>query len=321
VQETTEKTATPVRLTGLVAVTDRLREAMWRLASAGPPPWPAELLTAIRSAAQRVESLCRDRGGPAELPAASRRAYQWLDYLAQDGRLEAHLATQRLAATIAGRVRHERGRPPGLPPLRVDFYNTAMLYRVRPLRAGARADGLLVTAGEGFVGAPAEVVEALVRLALPGARRRMAGLRAAVASYAAGPDFRAVTLALELAAPPPGGGRGRHHDLGAVFEKVNADCFKGRLTRPILTWGASTGGRRLGYYSAVRDTVTLSPKLDDPAVPSYVVEFVMYHELLHRVMGAKVAGSRRYHHTPAFREAERQFPRWAEAKAYLRADH
>jgi hypothetical protein len=45
----------------------------------------------------------------------------------------------------------------------------------------------------------------------------------------------------------------------------------------------------------------------------------MYHELLHKVMGSKVVNGRRYAHTPAFREAERAFPRYEEAEAFLKA--
>jgi predicted metal-dependent hydrolase len=75
----------------------------------------------------------------------------------------------------------------------------------------------------------------------------------------------------------------------------------------------------MGHYDFFRDLVMLSVTLDDPDVPDFVVDFVMYHELLHKVMGSKVVNGRRYAHTPAFREAERAFPRYEEAEAFLKA--
>ena len=47
--------------------------------------------------------------------------------------------------------------------------------------------------------------------------------------------------------------------------------------------------------------------LNDERVPKYVVEFVMYHELLHKAHGIGFATSRRTMHTPAFRADERRF--------------
>ncbi len=50
------------------------------------------------------------------------------------------------------------------------------------------------------------------------------------------------------------------------------------------------------------------------SVPAYAVDFVMYHELLHKQLGVKVVNGRRYAHTPAFREAELAFKRYDDAR-------
>jgi predicted metal-dependent hydrolase len=73
----------------------------------------------------------------------------------------------------------------------------------------------------------------------------------------------------------------------------------------------------MGHYDYFRDIVMLSVTLDAPDVPDFVIDYVMYHELLHKAMGAEVVNGRRYAHTPAFREAERKFPRYDEAEAFL----
>ena len=65
------------------------------------------------------------------------------------------------------------------------------------------------------------------------------------------------------------------------------------------------------------DTVMLSVTLDDAGVPDQVVDFVMYHELLHRVLGAPVVDGRVRAHTPEFRRRERAFPDYDRARSWL----
>lgn len=323
------------RVANLVAVTNRLRGELWSLVweswgssgdsgkgavgGAGPTGRAAAvtgLLDRIRTNIEKVDDICRGRGGPALLPTQSRRAYQWLRFLSQGGNLECHLAAQESAARVASR---EGGR------LRVDFYNMAGLFRLDPggrSPGGRVPTGPLLTASEGFIAAPSEVIESLVHAALdgrvrrPGARNRH---RARLAEFAAGEDFQDITLTLESsAAPGAAGARGRHYDLVEVFKRVNALYFGGRLDRPTLTWNGTLTRRKVGHYQQSRDVVMLSITLDDPAVPPYVVDFVMFHELLHKELGAKVSGGRRYVHTAAFRRAEKRFPRHAEAEKYLK---
>jgi predicted metal-dependent hydrolase len=61
----------------------------------------------------------------------------------------------------------------------------------------------------------------------------------------------------------------------------------------------------------------VSVSLDHPETPVYVLDFIMYHELLHKYLGLKTINGRNYGHTPEFREAERRYPKYKEAQAYL----
>jgi len=65
--------------------------------------------------------------------------------------------------------------------------------------------------------------------------------------------------------------------------------------------------RKFGHYEPVRDTVMLSMSLDDPAVPDQVVDYVIYHELLHKSHGAKLTNGRRMARASAFRKEEQSF--------------
>jgi len=334
-----------IRIRGLVKACEWLRDRMWHqvcsditLTGTGRGPGggqggPAagarqdgrsgadDLLGVIRRTAARVEDLSRGSGGPSALPDLSRRAYQWLRFLSRPMMLEMHLGALRAAAEVAWRKADAGG-----PEVRVDFYNISGLWSCR-----ARRSGVVLTAHEAFIGAPDDVLEALVGAAVAGGERSRGGsggpdgnrteavCRRRVQDHAAGDDFRDLVLALELeAAPPAEATRGRHHDLEEVFKRVNEEYFGGRLERPFLTWSGAMTRRRLGHYVPTRDTVVISLTLDDPAVPPYVIDFVMYHELLHKKLGVRVARGRRYVHTPEFRRAEREFRHYREAEDYLK---
>jgi hypothetical protein len=98
---------------------------------------------------------------------------------------------------------------------------------------------------------------------------------------------------------------------------VNAAYFDGAMPRPRLTWNQTPTHRKFGHYQTTTDTVMVSLSLDAASVPAYALDFVMYHELLHKQLGVKVVNGRRYAHTPAFREAERTFKRYDDAQKVL----
>jgi predicted metal-dependent hydrolase len=52
-------------------------------------------------------------------------------------------------------------------------------------------------------------------------------------------------------------------------------------------------------------------------VPRYVVEYVLFHEMLHIHHPTKHVNGRRYNHTPAFRRDERKFSHYKEAEEWI----
>jgi hypothetical protein len=108
------------------------------------------------------------------------------------------------------------------------------------------------------------------------------------------------------------------YDLGELFDSVNRSCFRGELTPPRLLWSERVPSVEFGTYEPATDTVRLSRRLDSAAVPRFVLEHVLHHELLHRVLGGEARGGRRVYHSARFRREERRFPRYLEAEAFLR---
>ena len=112
------------------------------------------------------------------------------------------------------------------------------------------------------------------------------------------------------------GVQGQRYNLHQVFDRVNTEYFQSKLPRPPLSWTQKNSRRRLGYVDH-RGRVFISRILDRKSVPRYVIEFIMYHELLHLVVPSEKRGRRSLHHTKAFREAERRFKHYTKARKWM----
>jgi hypothetical protein len=111
--------------------------------------------------------------------------------------------------------------------------------------------------------------------------------------------------------------KGEFYDLEKVFASVNAAYFQNRLAAPVLSWSRTKTRRVFGHQDSIHETIIISRTLDDERVPPFVVEFVLYHELLHVVHPAKIINGKRRMHGAAFRRDERKFARFEEAEKWL----
>jgi hypothetical protein len=113
--------------------------------------------------------------------------------------------------------------------------------------------------------------------------------------------------------------RGAAHHLAESFDRVNREYFAGTMGRPHLSWSRALTRRKFGHYDHVRDWVMISSTLDQPQVPALVVDFLMYHELLHKKHGIRWStGGRGYAHTAIFYADERKFARYDDAERWLK---
>ena len=314
------KATTTIYTSGIISSQDEMNACMaeWvspeREVPTEDDPEVQALLERLSHHVGRVEARAREADAtPGHLPTRSRRAYQWLKFLSDPARLMAHLETLR-ALQEACRARSYCKRVPRRirkAPMEMAFTYASYLYK-----AQVEDRTLAAKVHEGFIGAPPDVLQALARVLFSSAEDAD---RDRVKAHAAGEDFAEVVTALEMTTTEIGQRtEGRCFDLEAIFERVNRTYFDGQLERPRLTWNERITQVKMGHYDFLRDTVMLSVTLDAPRVPDYVVDFVMYHELLHKKLGTKVLNGRHYAHTPAFREAERAFAHWEAAKAFLR---
>jgi len=291
----------------LVRLTSFWQHLLDRLARLSAAAEPTALHESVRSASQNIERYLQDEGlAPAHLTPQSRAIRGWLAFFAERENLDAYIAALRLAAPIleAG----VRAQARFVPPLLIHFRSLPGLYRVRGYRDGTRLalpTPMIAFDVEGFA--------ALADLIFRGGqcKRRLMELLAGEACQNIRAELDALSGVVEQTT-------GAFHDLAAAFERVHARYFDGALPRPQLTWSRTFTGRKFGHYDPIRDTVMISSSLDRGDVPACVLDFVMYHELLHKQLGVDWRAGRALVHTPEFRAAEQRFADHGEAEQHLK---
>lgn len=93
--------------------------------------------------------------------------------------------------------------------------------------------------------------------------------------------------------------------LEESFHRVNRQFFYELLEQPNLVWGTASR-RKLACYNYHNDTITVSTIFQQ--ADSEILDYLIYHELLHKKQQFEYKNNRNYFHTREFREAENQFP-------------
>ncbi len=115
---------------------------------------------------------------------------------------------------------------------------------------------------------------------------------------------------------------GRHFDLSESFQRLNRKYFEGR-TECAITWGNRRKRRRqktvrLGSYSPETEIIRINRILDRPNVPNYVLDDIIYHEMLHHHLGVEKRNGRRFHHHETFKKMEKIFPHTDRAQLWVK---
>jgi predicted metal-dependent hydrolase len=110
---------------------------------------------------------------------------------------------------------------------------------------------------------------------------------------------------------------GDFYNLEEIFAHLNKNYFQNKLPKPVLSWSARKTYRILGHHDSTHETVVISKSLDNKKVPKYVVEYVLFHEMLHIFHPTEHRNGRRFNHTPQFRRNERKFAYFEEAENWI----
>jgi hypothetical protein len=292
-----------LRWTGLGTFIDRLTA---RLSRSPSPAEFDEIARAIEGMSRRMEQTIQREGvGPDELTAATRELRGWLAWMAARENLEEYVAAVERAREALRAAGVGNGRD-----VLVEFRPDRHIYKMREEGDDVRVR--FPTPMSRFGGAAFEDLAKMMRNKDREARKRVID-RMHGGDYA---DFLGELAALGGVVEQA---RGMVHDLAESFDRVNREYFAGAMERPHLSWSRSLTSRKFGHYDHARDWVMISSTLDQPQVPAFVVDYLMYHELLHKKHGIRwSAGGRGYAHTAAFYADERRFKQFDDADAWLK---
>jgi len=92
--------------------------------------------------------------------------------------------------------------------------------------------------------------------------------------------------------------------LESSFNRINEKYFHGLIEQPNLIWGNHSFSK-LGSYEYQTDTIKISSIFKQKE--QELLDYVMYHEMLHKKHKFYTKSGRSYHHTANFKKDEKQF--------------
>lgn len=118
--------------------------------------------------------------------------------------------------------------------------------------------------------------------------------------------------------------RGKYFNLQEIYRELNQKYFDHQVDCQI-TWGNRRRLKRqksvrLGSYSYHTKTIRIHPTLDRSFVPAYVVNDVVYHEMLHAFVGIQRENGRNYSHHRRFRELEKRYSHRRSAEEWIKVN-
>jgi predicted metal-dependent hydrolase len=205
-----------------------------------------------------------------------------------------------------------------VPELKIEFFAFANVNNTIRLRQGR----LLVRLSDLLEGAPDSVLRAIAHILLAKMYRQPIdrGQAARYRKYVASRDIvRQTHLVRQMRGRKRlRSARGHFYDLDSIFEQLNTRFFHGLMARPRMSWSQTKTRRILGHYDPAHNAIIISRIFDHPAVPAYVLDYIVYHEMLHLKHPVRLRGSRRCVHSAEFHAEEKLFPHMSEANAFLK---
>ena len=207
-----------------------------------------------------------------------------------------------------------QGRPPQFVVELYPYANLAHTMRLRQETAHVRLSDILRDA-------PVAVIEAAAAILLAQMYRRRlpAGLRDLYRQFALAHSTRRHIArvrrkrARRIAHDP----RGAAHDLEPMFAALNLEYFEGNLRRPRLGWSTRPWRSQYGCFDPSLDQIVMNNRLDRADVPSYAVELILYHEMLHVKHPLRAAACGLQAHSAEFRSEEKRFKHYDRARKFL----
>ena len=161
-----------------------------------------------------------------------------------------------------------------------------------------------------FAKAPSPVLEAVIGYAVKGDAHAGRIVRQMAHLY----------FSKERIAPDSLVTKGRIFDLQEIQDRVGKRYFP--HLKVAIGWSTHrrSGAFKcmtFGSYDRHRNQIRINLLLDEKAVPLFFLEFIVYHEMLHAAIPARIDARGAIHsHTAEFRKREKEFAEYLEAKEW-----
>jgi len=107
---------------------------------------------------------------------------------------------------------------------------------------------------------------------------------------------------------------GEHIDLDDSYERLIDLGLVDRDGNIVISWTKRDNAKKIGYCSFFMRVVVISSILDSPDTPPFVIDYILYHELLHLRKGVDPL---RRHHNKEFLDLEDLYPMRSRAVKWI----
>ncbi len=171
-----------------------------------------------------------------------------------------------------------------------------------------------------FLKAPTPVIKSLVRFIKNPIEKHKKDIRIFI--YKHSDEIESKNSASR---PTPVVTKGKYFNLSTIMGRINEKYFHNRL-RVMVSWGKAgivmgkaRSNIQFANFDANKNLIRVNPALDKRIVPEYFMEYIIFHEMLHKVVPPTISRSGRLcFHTKAFRQREREFKDFKKAVCWQR---
>lgn len=304
-----EKTDKTIGIKNIVKQKQIILNEIFSLAQYGDKNIFNQLFNHINDTVTDIEIIClENQVTPANLSKSSLPIYGWMKFLTNPYFLESQILATRKTIKITNKIKRHNSIE--WQDIFVGFTNMKSLCRGKK-----EHNQYKITINQGFMIAGDTIITAIITNMLTEKNNKNTQL---IRQYTHSAQYRDILLQLDLSAEiNTDNPQGKCYDLNVLFEQINRRYFANSLSKPRLTWSQYLTTRKFGHYEASRDKVVISLTLDNFNIPSFVAEFVLYHELLHKKCGQRWENGLKRVHTTEFKQLEQQFEFYEEAEEWL----
>jgi hypothetical protein len=296
----------PLKINNILKQQTHINQQLFQAASTSNTI-PPNSTTPPTKSKQSAPTICtKHQLTPTALAKPSRNAYTWMKFLTNPNNLQLHFDTLVRSINISQEIIKTQGSG----QIFIEFTHGSNLYKFRTIN-----NLTTLNISESFIHSSDQVLTAVLQTAL---HQKNTTASEIIRKFSLSEECSDVLLELDLIAQiATETAQGNIYNLDHLFSSINHQYFAGTMSKPRLMWSNILSHRKLGHYERTRDRIVISKILDHERIPQYLIEFILYHELLHKHHGIQWLNGKCMVHTPEFKRSERKFSQFEEAGTFL----